>query len=424
LTAPASPARELSGAGLLAARAAWALLFAVTLITFALSVPLGYAAYLVPCSGDACFVDQLTAEGVAALAALGLTPHFYAVSAVIMAVASVLVTSSLGLLIAWRRPRDPLALFVSITLVLLGVFINSFVEVADALGPGWALTVDIGQSLMWLAFPILLYIFPDGRLVPRWAWLPLIGWVYTQAMFYIGSLFPALIPLNPGNWPEIPALLLYTALLLSCLYALLHRFRRVSSPLQRQQTKWVVFGLVCALLVLILGGGLAQLFFPSMLVPGTLGDLIYDLIGFAALLLIPVTFAISILRYRLWDIDVLIRRTLTYTLVTAGLALAYLGAVLVLQLVFAALLGQASSTLVSVLSTLAIAALFSPLRRRVQSFIDRRFYRRKYDAAQALASLGASVRDDPDLTDLTERLVHVVDETMQPAHISLWLQEG
>jgi hypothetical protein len=96
----------------------------------------------------------------------------------------------------------------------------------------------------------------------------------------------------------------------------------------------------------------------------------------------------------------------------------------VLQLVFAALLGQASSTLVSVLSTLAIAALFSPLRRRVQSFIDRRFYRRKYDAAQALASLGASVRDDPDLTDLTERLVHVVDETMQPAHISLWLQEG
>ena len=123
----------------------------------------------------------------------------------------------------------------------------------------------------------------DGRLVPRWAWLPLIGWVYTQAMYYIGSLFPALIPLNPGNWPEVPALLLYSALLLSCLYALIYRFRRVSSPLQRQQTKWVVFGLVCALLVLILGGGIAPIFFPSMLLPGTLGDLIYDLIGFTAM---------------------------------------------------------------------------------------------------------------------------------------------
>jgi hypothetical protein len=179
---------------------------------------------------------------------------------------------------------------------------------------------------------------------------------------------------------------------------------------------------VCTIPVLIIGGSIAPLLIPSMLVPGTLGDLIYDVFGFLALILIPITFGISILRYRLWDIDLLIRRTLTYTVVTAALAAAYIATVLVLQLAFAALVGEASSTLVSVLSTLAIAALFTPVRLRVQAFIDRRFYRRKYDAARALATLADSARDDLDLTGLTDRLVHVVDDTMQPAHISLWLK--
>ena len=420
--ATAVPTRELHGVAHTAAIVLWAVLVVVSLLTFVVSVPLGYQAYQVPCDGELCLVDQLTAEGVAAQAALGLSPRFYAVYSVVLAVGTVLVTSGTGLLIAWRRPREPMALFVSATLVLVGVFINTFIEVADVLGPAWELTVDIGQSLMWLAFAVLFYIFPDGRLVPRWAWLPVLGWVYTQAMFYVAMLYPPAIPLNPGNWPALAALPFYAALLLSCLYALIYRFRRQSSPLQRQQTKWIVFGLVCTILVLIIGGSIAPLLIPSMLVPGTLGDLIYDVFGFLALILIPITFGISILRYRLWDIDLLIRRTLTYTVVTAALAAAYIATVLVLQLAFAALVGEASSTLVSVLSTLAIAALFTPVRLRVQAFIDRRFYRRKYDAARALATLADSARDDLDLTGLTDRLVHVVDDTMQPAHISLWLK--
>ena len=417
-----TPVRRLQGPALWLARAAWLLLVTVSLVTFAVSVPLGYELYQVPCNGGGCLIDQLNMQGVAALESLGLTPRFYAVWSVVLAVGSVLVTSGVALLIAWRRSSEPVALFVSLTLVLLGIFINTFIEAADVLGLPWELAVDIGQSLQWLCFATLFYVFPDGRLVPRWAWLPFIGWFYTQAMYYVGFIYRTLVFLNPGDWPLAPQLVLYTSLLLTLLYSQVYRFLRVSTPLQRQQTKWVLFGFVVAVLVLIIGGSIAPLIFPDMETPGTLGDLIYDLVGFVALAIIPLSFGISILRYRLWDIDLLIRRTLTYTLVTAALAAAYVGTVLVLQSAFTALLGAASSTLVSVLSTLAIAALFSPVRRRVQAFIDRRFYRRKYDAARALATLGASARDDLDLSGLTDRLVHVVDDTMQPAHISLWLK--
>jgi hypothetical protein len=235
-------------------------------------------------------------------------------------------------------------------------------------------------------------------------------------------LAPILVFLNPGNWPALPQVVLYSVLLLSCLAAQVYRFWRVSTPLQRQQTKWVVFGFVAAIVVLLLFGIVPSLIYPQALQPGTLSDFVLDFIAFVALAFLPATFAIAILRYRLWDIDVLIRRTLTYALITGALALAYAVTVLLLQFSFATLLGQRSSTLATVLSTLAIAALFAPVRRRAQRFIDRRFYRRKYNAAQALAALGASARDDVDLTDLTERLVHVVDQAMQPAHISLWLK--
>jgi hypothetical protein len=133
---------------------------------------------------------------------------------------------------------------------------------------------------------------------------------------------------------------------------------------------------------------------------------------------------IAVLRYRLWDIDVLIRRTLVYSALTGLLAVAYLLSVLVLQAVFELLTGQSQNQLVSVVSTLAIAALFVPLRSRVQAFIDRRFYRRKYDAASAIAAFSATARDEVELGQLAGRLSEVVEETLQPAHVSLWLNSA
>jgi len=139
---------------------------------------------------------------------------------------------------------------------------------------------------------------------------------------------------------------------------------------------------------------------------------------------VPFVFGTAILRYGLWDIDVLINRTLVYGTLTAILALVYFGLVVGLQFLFRNLTSQvASSPLIIVGSTLAIAALFQPLRRRIQSAIDRRFYRRKYDAAKTLAHFSAILRDEVDLNQLSEQLVEVVEETMQPAHVSLWLRK-
>jgi len=199
----------------------------------------------------------------------------------------------------------------------------------------------------------------------------------------------------------------------------IYRFRRVSSPAQRQQTKWVVFGLTLG----VAGTFPLQLPVDLSLVGGDtpLTLLLLDA-GFSlSLLLIPLSIGVAVLRSHLFDIDLLINRTLVYGLLTALLVLVYFGGIVALQRVFVALTGE-KSTLAVVASTLAIAALFSPLRRGIQSFIDRRFYRRKYDARKTLEAFSAKLREETDLSALNGDLLGVVRDTMQPAHASLWLR--
>jgi hypothetical protein len=191
---------------------------------------------------------------------------------------------------------------------------------------------------------------------------------------------------------------------------------------ERQQSKWALLGLAAtavsvALYALLFG------FVPPPGQPRLLLYLLGSTVLVSMVLTLPVSLAVSILRYRLWDIDLLIRRTLLYSAVTATLALIYLGGVVGLQGVLRRVTGQEQSELVVVLSTLAIAALFGPVRRGLQAAIDRRFYRRRYDAARVLNTFGAGLRDEVDLDALAERLVMTVDETMQPATVSLWLRE-
>jgi hypothetical protein len=200
----------------------------------------------------------------------------------------------------------------------------------------------------------------------------------------------------------------------------IYRYRRVSGPVQRQQTKWVVFGTVLAGLGMV-GFTLPFKTSPTLAQFGSPYAFALKTGVLCSMLLIPLSIGIAILRHRLWDVDIIINRALVYGVLTASLALVYAGGVVGLQGIFRTLAGQ-ESDLAIVASTLAIAVLFQPLRRLVQGLIDRRFYRRKYDAAQTLAAFNTRLRDEVDLDSVTDDLVAVVRETLQPSHVSLWLR--
>jgi hypothetical protein len=263
---------------------------------------------------------------------------------------------------------------------------------------------------------LFLVTFPTGRFAPRWTWIVAFVWVIQFFAFDLGGLLGdaaqglligILVPLTYGS----------TALVL------IYRYRRVFTPVQRQQTKWVVFGIGMGVLNFF-GYALLALIFPALGAPDAPYQLLSGLFGALLFLSIPLSIGIAILRFRLWDIDVLINRTLVYGSLTALLAAVYFGSVVGLQHLAAAAAGPQATRnpLILVLSTLLIAALFSPLRRRIQTTIDHRFYRHKYDATKTLDAFSATVRGELDLAEVREHLQAVVEETMQPVHASLWLR--
>ena len=261
-----------------------------------------------------------------------------------------------------------------------------------------------------VSFGVFFYLFPDGRFTPRWTrWLAVAyALLFVPDVFFEDSSLAALTDL------------LFFVFIGSLVFAQVYRYVRVSNPFQRQQTKWVVFGFSVALAGFT-GAVFLYEFVPAVGRSGPLGEMVSETVVYGFLLLIPLSIGVAILRSRLYDIDVIINRTLVYGALTAALVLVYVGGVVLLQSLFRALTGQ-ESQLAVVVSTLMIAALFQPLRRRVQGFIDRRFYRRKYDAAKPLAAFSAKLQDETDLDTLSEDLTSVVRETVQPEHVSLWLR--
>lgn len=286
----------------------------------------------------------------------------------------------------------------------------------------------------WLAMFLMILHFPNGEIHPpgagRWIYR-LLGFNIFINSFIFLSTDPLQIPSQMSNPFFLPVLqeyaqfilvaglLLFIPILVLALISPVLRFRR-GNPLERQQIKWLaLFAGVNAIYVLLgliayplLTGG--EVMNPGT---GTFGFLFYTVNG----LLPPAAIGISILRYHLWDIDLFIRRTLVYSILTVTLTLVYFGSVAVLQELFQRLTGESQSSIVTVLSTLAIAALFTPLRRYIQERIDRRFYRRKYNAERVLAAFSASLRDKVDMDSLEKSILEVVKETMQPASSTLWL---
>jgi hypothetical protein len=299
---------------------------------------------------------------------------------------------------------------------LNGLFLptpSAIEEPYPILGTALGLTLTYIGYITWMLF---FYLFPSGRFVPRWTrWLALI-----YGVFFFGLW--NLTPFGPLSWPPPLFAAAVLAVWGSFPMAQIYRYARVSGPIERQQTKWVVFGVAVAVV-----GTLATVFTVEAAIdlpPREVGlRMLSMLLMDASGLMIPLSIGIAMLRSRLFDIDVVINRTLVYGSLTLMLVLVYFGGVTATQALFSALTGQQRlPQLAVVVSTLAIAAMFDPLRRRIQSFIDRRFYRRKYDAAKTLEAFSARLRDETDLAALSEELVSVVRQTMQPDHVSLWLR--
>jgi hypothetical protein len=417
-----APARtKLHGRWLQVARAAW-IIAAILAVGFSIaSVPVTYAENQMVCTaGDECPYWRLVPKDLEALRELGLSATFYAAYTLATDIVSMLGFWAIGAVIFWRDSDDRVALFCSFMLVMFGA---SFA--VDPSADIHSVRNLLGTSLSFLgsvSFFAFFYLFPDGRFVPRWTRWPLIVLALYQACLHFA---PDDSPLDPAVWPHLLPLVLMPCLIAAMVFAQLYRYLRVSEPVERQQTKWVVFGLTAALTGAI-APVLFTVAFPTLLlagVPNVLYVLTEATVTTFSLLLIPLSIMIAILRYHLWDIDVVINRTLVYGSLTAMLALVYFGGVGATEAIFRALTGQEEQPqLAIVVSTLVIAALFNPLRRRIQGFIDRRFYRRKYDARRTLEAFSAKLRDETDLDALSDDLVGVVRETMQPAHVSLWLR--
>lgn len=294
--------------------------------------------------------------------------------------------------------------------------------------PGTALAAWITNWIWVSLFSILLLtaaVFPDGRFPSRrWGWLvsgPLV-------LFAIPILLGAAVETPMSSAFQIPnpfvsthseafyevvftlGVIFMPVTVLAVLATAIARFRN-SQAQERQQMKWLMFGVAVMAFLTVVGLGL---YFG---LNNNFGGIMVN----TAVIGPALGVGVALLRYRLYDIDILIRRTLQYSLLTGLLALIYFGSVILLQTGFSTLTGQGNSPLVTVLSTLAIAALFTPLRNRVQDFIDRRFYRTKYNAERALAQFAATARDEVDMDKLTTALLGLVQETMQPERVSLWL---
>ncbi len=348
----------------------------------------------------------------------------------------VVVDVSVGAILASRRPENPVGWLLCLFGVAVGTssFASQYAIYAQLAQPS---SLPAGEAMAWIAawqLPIMIglqnfyiLLFPTGRLPSR-RWRPL-AWLIVAFVLlgvllsafssdaYLGSLDPIRNPLGIEGFTYFWRALLYTGapfLFVAVALSVFMRLRRAVG-VERQQIKWFAYAAAIFAVSTILNVGTQAI------------DTVYwfewavTAIFAVAGTTVPIAIGVAILRYRLYDIDLLINRTLVYASLTAMLALVYLAGVIGLQAALRALTGQ-ESTLAVVASTLAIAALFNPLRRRVQAFVDRRFYRRKYDAAKTLDAFSVRLRDETRLDTLSDDLVGMVTTTVQPAHASLWLR--
>src|SRR6266699_4906928 len=384
---------RLHGRGLFIARAGWVALTLLVLTLNAIAIPQANALLQAVCQPGAVCISGLTSANLRQLQQLGLSPGLLAAYQIGWDVGTTLLYTALAALIFWRRSADRMALFCAYMLVLFGgATYTSLLDLGlRTVTPAWFWLVGGLELLAQVCVPTFFLLFPSGRFVPRWT-----GWsVLVYVLYEVWYVFLSNAYL--GQLAGVSSLV-FAVLILGLVGLQVYRYRRVSTFRERQQTKWVVFGLVVAL------GGFAVFIIGNLFLPPELlsssgaGILLSPSVTYVLLLFIPISIALAFLRSQLYDIDTIINKALVYGSLTVLLAALYVGLIVGLESLAGVMSRQGSQQpVVLVVSTLAIAALFQPLRSRIQRVIDRRFYRRKYDAARTLADFSATLRSEVDL---------------------------
>ena len=408
---------RLQGRWLVLARVVWAAVVVFTLVIFLLSLPAYVAQLQTVCTGDACVYSygQLTPGTAQALHNLGLSIGTYAVSILALIIASTLVSFGVAALIYWRRSDDWMAMLVSLFLVTFGV--NFSVQAQAILATNvhsvwhWSLNILIG--LGWALLSLLLYLFPDGRFVPRW----------TPPLAVLAVASNIFLNIYPDAFSIFPPWVFGAIFAVEGVFGIaaqIYRYARVSGPVQRQQTKWVVFGLAMTMLV-ILGRQVPQLIFPSLSASSSPYFLVSTYVYPLGLLLIPLTLGIAILRYRLWDIDILINRTLVYGTLTACVVALY-----VLVVVgCGALLQSSGNLLISLLATGLVAVLFQPLRERLQRAVNQLMYGERDSPYRVISRLGQRLEGTLAPNEVLPTIVETVAQALKLPYVTITLkQEG
>ncbi len=424
-TRSAQTPAPLHGKALVAWRVVWSLFVLFDLGILVFSIPRFIAQQRTVCTDLTrvnCGLYQLGPAQMVVLNRFGFSLVGYAAYVLMLDAVITLALLLIGALIFWHKSNDRMGLFVSlllITFACLGVDEVHMNVINDAVLPLPLLIFGyLVLFLQWPALGFFFYLFPDGRFVPRWSWL--LGFLFVvQVGFYLAPY-----PYDLPHWPQATQFLDLLVVYGSAVGTQMYRYFAVATPLQRQQIKWLTFGFGATLLITLIGGVVPAIF-SDLNAPSSwyqLGSILSSPLDlFCAYIFIPISIGVALLRYQLWDIDRVINRALVYALLTGILLALYIGLIFGGQALLAGVIGKGNGVML-VVSTLLIAALFQPLRRRIQTIIDRRFYRYKYDAARTVAAFSTTLRNEVDLDQLREELLAVVQETMQPASLSLWIR--
>jgi signal transduction histidine kinase len=416
---PDSTASTLCGRWLVLARVVWVAVAVLTVGLFAAGVPARYAELRSVCTdGEECAIGRLYPEDVQTLGDLGFSLGSYAAYTLTLEVGFAMVFFASAAVIFWRKSDEWVALLIALFLMTFGGIIPGVAAALPAAHPNWWLPVRFVEFLGSVCLFLFFYLFPDGRFVPRWTrWLAVVAivWLISSTFFFPDSPFSigSSNPLPPSGFV---ILLLFVS---TGLFAQIYRYRRVSSMVQRQQTKWVVFGVVAAMLVAI---GLLLPFFvyPSLEQSGSLYSLISTMPITLSMLLVPLSIVVAILKHRLYDIDLIINRTLVYGVLTASIVGVYVAIVGGL----AELLQTRGSLLASLLATGLVAVLFAPWRDRLQRGVNRLMYGERDDPYGVLSRLGQRLEATLEPHAVLPAVAETVAHALKLPHVTIELKRG